>query len=268
MYHLLGSDQDAGFEEFERLCRRARHQFRLTECAGLIRLVHDYDPVLTAEHAASLTYHEGKLASDQRAWKQAEKLFTCLVQPSAASSRLCAKAHVRLGYVSAEQGKHQEAIDSYLRAREIAESDGEAAEILPRILHELGAVHRDMGDIEAAEQLLKQSASLAAMRQGWSTYAIAYNSLGRLYLKQREARQAITAFQTALEKLEEAKDVLRASQVYNNIGLAYADLGDWQDSESWFLKSLDIKRLSGDVFEQALALNNLSRVYANQGRFE
>ena len=82
-----------------------------------------------------------------------------------------------------------------------------------------------MGDIEAAEQLLKESASLAAMRQGWSTYAIAYNSLGRLYLKQREARQAITAFQTALEKLEEAKDVLRASQVYNNIGLAYADLG-------------------------------------------
>jgi tetratricopeptide (TPR) repeat protein len=266
MYHLLGADQTAGFDEFERMCRRARNYFRLTECAALIRLVHDYDAVLTVDRAGALAYHEGKLASDHRDWKKAEQLFTRLIQQPGAAPPLRARAYVRIGYVLCEQGKHQEAIDAYAKAREIADSDAEAAKITPRILHEVGVAYRDLGDVQRAEQLLRESANRAATQSEWSTYAIAYNSLGCLYLNRHEAQQAISAFQTSLEKLEADKDVLRASQVYNNMGLAHAELGNWQDSESWFLKSLEIKRRSGDVQGQALALNNLSRVYVNLGR--
>jgi tetratricopeptide (TPR) repeat protein len=267
MYHLLGADQTAGFGEFERLCRRARDQFRLTECAALIRLAHDYDAVLAPNLAAVLAYHEGKLASDQRDWKKAEQLFTRVIQLPAAAPRLRAQSYLRLGSVYGEQGKYLEAIEVYARAREIAEADDEAAKIMPRILHEVGAAHRDLGDMNRAEQLLKESADRAAMQQGWGTYAIAYNSLGRLYLNQHDARKAIAAFQTALDKLEH-RDALRSSQVYNNMGLAHLELGDWPGSESWFMRSLDIKRRSGDVLGQALALNNLSRVYVAQERLE
>jgi tetratricopeptide (TPR) repeat protein len=50
------------------------------------------------------------------------------------------------------------------------------------------------------------------------------------------------------------------AQIYNNLGLAYADLPDWTRSEECLRKSLDIKAKAGDTLGQANALNNLARV--------
>src|SRR5262249_42508547 len=50
MFHLLGANQNEGFAMFERLCRAARHQFRLSKCESLINLVHEYDQVLSYEN--------------------------------------------------------------------------------------------------------------------------------------------------------------------------------------------------------------------------
>jgi tetratricopeptide (TPR) repeat protein len=268
MYHLLGADQVSGLEEFERLCRRARNQLRYAECAALIHLVRDYDPVLTAGQRAIVSYHEGKLASDRRDWQAAERLFTQLVQETVVAPIVRAKSYLRLGYVFAQQGRSKEALEAFGKGGEIAESDPQTETIMPRILHELGVAYRDIGEQERAEHLLTESANRAASKEEWDSYAIAYNSLGSLYLKQRLALQAIRAFEIALERLDVEKDQLRTSQVYNNLGLAYTELGDWAGGESWFLKSLEIKRRSADVLGQALAFNNLLRVHVTQGHFE
>jgi len=79
MFHLLGVKQVDGFLEFERLFRQIRYQFRLNECKTLINLVHEYDGVLTPDHAASITYHEGKLAADLRQWNQADQLLNSIL---------------------------------------------------------------------------------------------------------------------------------------------------------------------------------------------
>ena len=250
------------------LCRRARYQLRYAECGALIRLFRDYDPVLTPEHQVILSYHEGKMKSDMRDWEAAERVFTDLVQDPAADPVMRAKSHLRLGYVLAQQRRFQEALDACRKAHDLAHADERVNTIMPRILHELGVACRDVGDQTQAEQFLLASAEAADLQEASDASGIAYNSLGRLYLKQHLATKAIRAFEMSLEKLESTKDQLRASQVYNNLGLAHGELGDWVSSESWFQKSLEIKRRSGDVLGQASALSNLLRVYTTQGRLE
>jgi tetratricopeptide (TPR) repeat protein len=268
MYHLLGADQAAGFAEFERLCRTARYQLRYTECAALIRLVHDYDSVLTAEQRAAVTYHEGKLASDTRDWKTAERLFVALAGDTSLQPIMRAKAYLRLGYVLGEDGRPQDALDACRRGRAIAENDPGGEAIMPRILHELGIAYRNIGEQDEAMALMADSANRAALKGDRAHFAIAQNSLGGLYLKQRLPAKAIQAFEAALEKLDVARDQLRASQVYNNIGLAYRELRQWSDAESWFRKSLDIKRRAGDMIGQAVVFNNLVAVQIPQGAYE
>lgn len=97
MFHLIGADQERGFQEFEALCRRARRQLHLSECATLIRLVHEYDPILPPDLANRLAYHEGKLASDLREWARAEELFQRTLAAEQTPPILRLKALLRLG---------------------------------------------------------------------------------------------------------------------------------------------------------------------------
>ncbi|PPK73938.1 tetratricopeptide repeat protein [Methylobacter tundripaludum] len=265
MYHLLGADQEAGFGQFEVLFQYARRYLRLAECATLIKLVHDYDAVLTTDNAVRLSYHEGKLASDQCDWKKAEQLFTDLLHRPDIEPELLAKTYRRLGYVFASQGHYDAAIEYQRSAQKIAETTPEASQIIPSILHEMGVAFRDNGDFTEAEKILQESLERAVMQEKQAWVPIVYNSLGHLYLMQHQALQAITSFTSALEKLKEPQDIIQMSQVYNNLGLAYLEWGDWQTSQDWFTKSLEIKRKSGDVLGQASALNNLSIVSFNLG---
>ena len=268
MYHLIGADATEGLRSFEHMCRRARQQLRYAECTALIKMVHDYDAILTVSQRTIVSYHEAKLASDTRDWATAERLLQLLVDSVNVGVVLRVKANLRLGYVLAQQGNLQAALEACQRARALAEGDATASATLPRVLHELGVTYRDLGDQEEALRLLRDSADRAAANTEWNSFAIAQNSLGGLYLKQRLAGPAIEAFRASLERLDRDQDPLRVSQVYNNIALAYIEQRDWTTAEEWFGKSLEIKRKAGDVLGQALAFNNLLRVHMAQGEFE
>ena len=68
MFHLIGCRQDEGLQVFEAQFRAARWRRRFSECTLLLRLAHEYDPVLLPHERALLKYEEGKLASDLRDW--------------------------------------------------------------------------------------------------------------------------------------------------------------------------------------------------------
>jgi hypothetical protein len=104
MYHLIGADAAAGLRQFERLCRLARQQLKSSESAALIKLVHDYDSILTDAQRATVSYHQAKLASDTRDWPTAGRLFRALANSDAVQTVLRVKSNLRLGYVLAQQG--------------------------------------------------------------------------------------------------------------------------------------------------------------------
>ena len=268
MFHMLGADQERGLVEFEELCRRARQERRLAACATLIRLVHEYDPVLTEAQTATLTYHEGKLAADLRQWERAELLFRRVVDTTVATPDLIVRAHVRLGELAAEQGDLERAIEHYGLAQ--ARSTESSAVATPRyhILRSLGEAYRERGDYAQAERFLTESLELSRAANDTLASTDTYNSLGTLYWRRREIEKATAAYQTSLEHLLHAGRRFQAAQVYNNLGMIHADGADWEEAQRAYEKSLEIKREAGDTLGQARTLTNLVAVYQGQQRLE
>ena len=268
LYHVLGSDLPAGFTMFESLCRRARRQWRFTECAALIKLVGDYAPILSHADKAVLAYHEGKLAADLRDWRRAEELFREIAGNTFAPIDLRTRALARLGHALREQGRSPEAIATLTQAQSMVTGSASVGVFTWRVLLELGEVYRDTNRMELAEKTLLASIEAASSAVERPDCAEIYNSLGTVYLRLRESRLAIDAFQTSLEQLERAGDVFRPAQVQNNLALAYSEQRNWPAAEGAFAKSLELKRKAGDVLGQGLALQNLSRAQAAQDKPE
>jgi tetratricopeptide (TPR) repeat protein len=259
MFHLIGFDQDSGVAEFERLSREKRRQLRLTECESLLSLVCEYDAVLRPHNRVRMHYHEAKLAADRRDWDKAKELLESIVEESERLPEYRIKALNRLGMVYAELRQFSTAIKYYERAQHLAlaERDPEVF----RTLLELGAAHREMGDLAEAERLLREGIDLARNQQHFFSVAVGYNSLGMLHRRLNDIPRAIRDYEESLKNLERVGEKFRRGQVLSEIGNAYAEQRDWDTAKKHFLESLEIERQAGDKHNQAIVQNNLARVY-------
>ena len=261
MFHLIGASRADGLAEFEHLCRERREQLRLSECETLIKLVHEYEQVLTPLEKSILAYHEAKLAADRHKWKVAEDLFQRVLKNENVPLQLRVKTHCRLGIINDAQRRWSEAIRWFNQGLELADSRPECSEQTVHLHLNLGSTYRDAGEMERAEELLQKGIVLAREAGETSSLADGYNSLGTLYLKLNDNRRAIEAYDNSLQYLDEYADRFRRAQVYNNLGNAYADERDWEKSEHFYRQSLEIKREAGDNYGQAMTLTNLVRIY-------
>jgi len=263
-FHLIGADQVAGFDLFERLCRRERYGFRLNSCETLIKLVHEYDRILTPERKKWLTYHEAKLQIDLRQYSEAERLLRMLVDRGDLVPELRTRILFRLGTVKADTREWDEAAVFFRQGLDfVANHRGVEGQGMKMMLG-LATVYRETDRAKEAGSLLRTTIAMAEAADDRSALAASYNSLGNLHRKLNQSRRAIEAFHNSLRHLEQAKEPFRPAQVYNNIGLVHADLAEWEPARDALEKSLEISRKAGDTHGQATALSNLARVYFNQ----
>jgi tetratricopeptide (TPR) repeat protein len=135
-----------------------------------------------------------------------------------------------------------------------------------RLVHyELGILERDQGNFDAARAQLEMVAAMAKADGERLPLATALNSLGMLLMKAMPD-QAVAMFESCMALLEPTTDGIRIAQVMNNLGMAKADLQEWQASESYYRQSLEIKRNAKDLYGEALTLLNLARVYHAEGK--
>jgi tetratricopeptide (TPR) repeat protein len=263
IFHLIGAEPDKGFDEFQTRCRELRRQFRLNDCEHLIKLVHEYDSILSPEQKLWLSYHEGKLAADRCQWEQSEQLFKQILKSDCPAPVLCALAYYRLGMLRQEKRDFFGAISNYKKALEEALRRPHSEGYRYRILHDLGVAYRDAGQLDRAEEVLKESIAMAEELKNISGVALGCNSLGTLYRLRGDTKRAIDLYNKSLECLADSGDTFRPAQVYNNLGIVYTELADWKKSREFFERSLEITRREGDALGQAKTLNNLVRVYQN-----
>lgn len=266
VFHLLGADLEQGFAEFESLCRRSRHEARWTACANLIRLVHEYDPLLTPVQTAWLAYHEGKLAIDIGQTERAEELLAPIAKDQAAPPSLVVRAALRLGYLAAQQGTGDAAIEHYLFARDVVEKYRPAGIAMYDVLRSLGEAYRDRGDYDRAAELLDTSLESARQANDQGALADTYNSLGTLHWRQHDVPEAAAAYRTSLEILQRLGRHVQSAQVFNNLGMVYAEQRDWAKAAEFYEKSLDVKRQIGDSLGQARTLVNLVQVHRGRNQ--
>jgi tetratricopeptide (TPR) repeat protein len=261
MFHLIGADQRAGFEEFDTIYRERHHQFRLAECERLVNLINEYEPVLTPEHATQLLYCKAQVAADYRRWDDAKRdLFQVLATANTDNS-LKVRAENRLGIIEAAERNYGSAINHYNAALTLAKRSSAGHPYSYRIKHDLGVAFRDNGDSDGAEELLRESIQQAEAARDFACVASGYNSLGLLYSKRKETSEAISALQASIGALAKTGDTVREATVYNNIGNIHSAEGRWNESKQWYTRSLEITERTNDTYGQAVALSNLASVY-------
>jgi len=263
MFHWIGADQPAGVAEFERLCRADRKAARLSDCASLIALVHEYDAILTGASQGALLYHEAKLAADRSDNDVAERLFRTALGNASLRPGLRLKTRNRLGLLYSSERRWDDAIAELQIARATTPMEPRQ---LPMIIHDLAVAWRGKGNRERSERLLEEAIALADVGENLLCLATAWNSLGTLHRSFRDYPRAIGSYEKSLSYLERMNDRFRRSAVYNNLGDVYAELSDWQKSQKYFEMSLEVSRAAADTVGQAKTLTNLMRVYSNSQR--
>ena len=265
IYHLIAADPVRGFRAFERLLRATRRQFALGDCDALIQIVREREPLLDAAQVQRLRFHEARLAADRHNWDAAIPLLRSLGEDASADVELRVRALIRLGQALAEERVWPLALETFAKARAIAEVLPNAPDYLHDIHFGVAAIERDRGDLQAAETAALQA--LAGAEQIGSTEVIAAsrNLLGTILARYGETRRAIGEFEIGLGLLDPRRDRIRRAQVLNNLGLAYADLADWQGGAHHLKEALEIETERGDTVGRARVYSNLVRVFVGLG---
>jgi tetratricopeptide (TPR) repeat protein len=263
LFHFIAVDQDAGVAAFEHEFELFRDRIRYSACDNLMRMVREYDPILTPANRARVTYREAKLALDRGNPDSALELFTSIIAEPSVDPEHRANALNGIGFAHAARCRWRSAAVAFLKALRFAEEHEEARPYRCEFLQNLATVYRDTGHIEAAKQLLARSVATVGDRPEYRRIsASVYNTLGTLHLRAGEPEEAIVNLRKSLEFLHE-DDYARA-RVYNNLGLASLRVPDFRASEDWFHRSLGVKALAGDTVGQANTHINLVRLYREQ----
>lgn len=261
MFHRLGADETAGMREFNALFKERRRQFRIGDCERLVKLVCEYEPVLRPESLAVLSYRKGQNAADYRQWAKARQAFQAVLDNPASDADLRIRTHNRLGMLAAAERQHRTAIACFEQALHLAASSGRGARYTHRILRDMGAAHRDLGDLDRAMELLSEAAAGAQEAGDLPGVAACQNSLGMLHQKRHEIAEAAAAFHASATALEQLTLPVQQAKVYDNLGTLHTEVGDWTASMEAYARSLAITRAAGDAFGQAITLNNMARAH-------
>ena len=268
VFHQIGADSEKGFAEFEDLFRERRQRSSPGECEILLRLVHEYDPILTSSQRASLNYQEGKIAADLLRSDEARKLFESVLVVADSSPKLRIKAIIRLGLLEHELRNWSAAITRFQEALALLETSEATIrdEFNYQIKINMGVTYREMGELQQAKQLLLESVREAHRVNTVNGMAVAYNSLGTLFRKFGEGKSAVKAYRKSLKLVEGEKQYYRIAQVNNNLGLAYLDERKLEEGERALQESLKFKAKAGDTIGLGRTYNNLMQAYRIQGK--
>ena len=92
------------------------------------------------------------------------------------------------------------------------------------------------------------------------------NNLGILAFGQENYQLAEAAWQEALQLLSQIQEPTELASIYNNLGMVYTKLAEWETAESMLLKAITSYRRFGDLFNWANSLDNLFDLYEAQGK--
>lgn len=268
MFHLIGSNKDEGLRMFKVQFGTARWRHRFSECALLLDLVHEYDPMLHPRELTLLKYDEGKLASDLHDWESSLSLLRAVVADADADSQLRINSQVRVGHALRMTGRAPEALTLLEDARGRVAAEPSAIGSQWRVLYELGEVYRDLGRVDDAHKTLTEALVSINHDKEDADVAGVLNSLGTVQLKLREIDLAIVSFQASLKDLKRSGDAVRMGSVLNNLGLAQLERCNWKAAEETLIESLQSKHAAGEVLGQATTLLNLAKAQAAQGHLE
>ncbi len=140
----------------------------------------------------------------------------------------------------------------------------------------LGETYSDSLSLEDLEELIANTEEKRGKND--PNLVTLYNRLGDIYFNQirsgnsvnfpDEKGKALGSYYQALDISREIGDRNGEASSYNNLGLAYYSLGEYQQAIQYYQQSLAITREIGDRNGEASSYNNLGNAYSSLGEYQ
>ncbi len=191
-----------------------------------------------------------------------EAVTSWLRAPAADAQRgeallLAATASMRLGEVARAGELAAEAAEVF-RLR--ADQDGRL-----RALNLLGAVAFEQGELDLAVRRFEMARGLARQLEDTLFEAHAANNLASVAHLRGDATTALSLYRAALLGYQRLGDRRGTTQTYHNLGLAFRDLGAWEDADEATVQAVRHARLVEDAALAALAVTGRAELDLARG---
>lgn len=172
------------------------------------------------------------------------------------------------GVIALEKHELEEATDYFLRARDLAEQAGDRRLNALALLN-LGRIYEQRGLFEPAETHYEWAIKAFSTIEDPVNLAVAHMNLGIVHMSCQD-------YGNAIRRYNEAESVLRRchgdrrylAMVYNNKGMAYAEMEEWSQAEDAFVASINFWRKLNNPLARLNVEDNLGDVYLRRGQLE
>ncbi len=131
----------------------------------------------------------------------------------------------------------------------------------------VGLIYLDQRDWEVARRHFDRAESLFVQLTHLVGCALVWNNLGALYNYQQDSKQALTYLHRALEYYQQIQDQTRMARVYMNIGNALRKQGDLKTSEHNLILAETIFARIGHTADLARVRHNLGMLYTRLSQY-
>jgi class 3 adenylate cyclase/tetratricopeptide (TPR) repeat protein len=214
-----------------------------------------------AEALGDVSELAARYSESEAAYTRARKLFA---DDPEAQARLLWKE----GVLRERLGKYLDAIRRYGKALKALEASGIVESAPTKLELELAyaGVRYRQGRFTAAVSWAERAATHADAAADRTRLAHAYylEHIARVHSGSRDPEHR----DAALGILEEVGDLVRLSNLLNNMGIEAYFEGRWDDASELYRRSGETSQRAGDVVNVARAQNNEAEILADQGRLD
>ena len=233
------------------------------------------DTALLLGRTVSSTNLQGRLLNDQAYYynrtgnyAKAEGFYLQAIDSfeKAGNLGMLQVANNVLGVVRKNRGKLDEALQAYMSSLAISDSLGDTDYYRAPTFLNIGVLLAEMGDLKRSNEYYQKTIVAGeTFNIPWGK-AIAQSNMATNYVSEGRLEEALEVYLKALEFFEKEKYDLESGEQYGHIGTVYLKLGDMQQAEVYFKKSMAMGTRTGDIHMQVSSLRQLGMLYRDLGQ--
>jgi tetratricopeptide (TPR) repeat protein len=233
------------------------YQQALTQAADM-----PFELAGTQRDLGILYTQQGQLGEAVKAWIQALKIYEQHDQPARVARLHCDIANLRK-----RLGQPWLALEDYSAALMLLSSvdDDETRGI---VLSNAATAYVDQGDVETAESFFIDSIKLAQKTGDRHAEATRRGNYGWFLMSTGRAERALASLSYALRQSEELGMTLQMAVQTDNIGLAYAELGRYDEALTYHRQALNLLDEPANAHWQAMIAANMAHTLIGMGDLE
>jgi len=177
-----------------------------------------------------------------------------------------AKAYVVKGVINRREGKYPEALEFYLKAKELYESVEDTWHVSD-VYHNMAMIYRYEKNHNKAIAFYKKSIEIKEPVQDTHGIAAGYNMMGVSYRQTKKIDSALICYNKAKELFASINSVDDVQRVNNNMVVVYSKLKEYRKAIKLGVENIEYATTLGKKHSLCVAYYNLSKIYLKKKDF-